>query len=74
MKTINSTTRRRLKRAIALLAIGLWLILMRSIFLGGGGMAEQAPKCLFTTMIVFGILTAAYKGIDLFPGEEQSGE
>ena len=72
MKTINPTIRRWLKRSIALLAIGIWLMLMRTIFLGGGGMAEQAPKCLFTTMIVFGILTAAYKGIDLIPHKEES--
>jgi hypothetical protein len=27
-------------------------------------MADQAPKCIFATLIVFGILTAAYKGLE----------
>ncbi|HFC03304.1 MAG TPA: hypothetical protein ENJ74_00390, partial [Nitratifractor salsuginis] len=54
---------RWLKRSVALAAVGIWMALIIQIFQGGGGMSRQAPKCLFTTMIVFGILTAVYKGI-----------
>ncbi|WP_292658609.1 hypothetical protein [Nitratifractor sp.] len=52
------------KRGVALAAVGIWIALIIHIFQGGGGMNRQAPKCLFTTMIVFGILTAVYKGIE----------
>ncbi len=52
------------KRAIAVTAVLLWLALIVSIFRSGGGMADQAPKCIFTTMIVFGLLTLSYKGIE----------
>ncbi len=53
-----------LKRSVALAAVGIWMALIIHIFQGGGGMSQQAPKCIFTTMIVFGILTAVYKGIE----------
>jgi len=53
-----------LKRGIASMAVFIWLGLIVSIFRSGGTMADQAPKCIFTTMIVFGILTAAYKGLE----------
>jgi hypothetical protein len=52
------------KRGLAAGAVLLWFVLILKIFLSGGGMSAQAPKCIFTTMIVFGLLTAAYKGIE----------
>ncbi|WP_456394050.1 hypothetical protein [Nitratifractor sp.] len=52
------------KRAVAAIAVFVWILLMATIFREGGGMQEQAPKCIFTTMIVFGILTALYKGLE----------
>jgi len=55
-----------LKRGVALAAVGIWFILIVVIFKSGGTMADQAPKCIFSTMIVFGILTALHKGIDLW--------
>jgi len=64
-KESGETSRYRwLKRGVALAAVGIWLALIVRIFQSGGGMSAQAPKCLFTTMIVFGILTAIYKGIE----------
>jgi len=53
-----------LKRLTVIAAVGIWLLLLLSIFRSGGGFSAQAPKCIFTTMIVFGILTAIYKGIE----------
>ena len=44
--------------------VAIWIALMITIFRSGGTFADQAPKCIFTTMIVFGILTAIYKGIE----------
>jgi hypothetical protein len=52
------------KRALTATAVLLWLTLIVSIFRSGGGMADQAPKCIFATMVVFGLLTAAYKGLE----------
>ncbi len=58
------------KRLTASAAVGIWLALMLSIFRSGGGFSAQAPKCIFTTMIVFGILTAIYKGIEQLEREK----
>jgi hypothetical protein len=66
-------TRRYLwiKRGVAVVAIGIWFLLMFNIFTSGETMADQAPKCIFTTMIVFGILTAVYKGLELLERKEE---
>ena len=71
MASMNSTKEsgrtsryRWLKRGVAFAAVAIWTALIIQIFQGGGGMSRQAPKCLFTTMIVFGVLTAVYKGIE----------
>jgi len=53
-----------MKRGAVSVAIFSWTILMAKIFASGGGMQKQAPQCIFTTMIVFGVLTLAYKGIE----------
>ena len=55
---------RWIKRSVAFTAVAVWLALMVTIFKSGGTMADQAPKCIFTTMIVFGMLTAIYRGIE----------
>jgi len=57
-----------IKRVLALLATLIWIILIAKIFQSGGGMSAQAPKCIFTTMIIFGALSAAYKGIERLEG------
>jgi hypothetical protein len=61
-----------LKRGLALSAVAIWALLIINIFAAGGGMSAQAPKCIFTTMIVFGLLTAAYKGIEALEKREGS--
>jgi hypothetical protein len=32
---------------------------------------EQAPYCMASTMLIFGLLTAAYKGLDHWVSEQQ---
>ena len=59
-----------LKRTIAVVAVLIWFLLILKIFASGGGMSAQAPKCIFTTMIIFGLLTAAYKGIETLERKE----
>ena len=53
-----------LKRVIIFAMITLWVVLMAKIFISGGTMDKQLPKCIFTTMISFGILTAVVSYID----------
>ena len=60
-----------LKRVIAIAMTLLWFALIVTIFRSGGTFADQAPKCIFTTMIVFGILTAVYKGIEQLERKSQ---
>jgi hypothetical protein len=75
MKASDSPAKIRwLKRALAAGAILVWFALIVSIFRSGGGMADQAPKCLFSTMIVFGILTLSYKGIEKWEASQREEE
>jgi uncharacterized protein with PQ loop repeat len=53
-----------IKKVIAFCAVGIWLILLFKIFQAGGDMQEQLPKCIFTTIITFSILTLLFKGIE----------
>jgi len=53
-----------IKKVASFLTIGVWIALIFKIFLSGGSMQEQLPKCIFTTMITFGILNAIIKYIE----------
>ena len=53
-----------LKRVIIFIMVTLWAILIYKIFKSGGTFNEQLPKCIFTTMGVFGILIAIVTQID----------
>ena len=53
-----------IKKIASFLAVAIWLILIFKIFQSGGTMQEQFPKCIFTTMITFTILTAIVKYIE----------
>jgi hypothetical protein len=53
-----------LKKIIIFFMVAIWLVLMFNIFKSGGSMNSQLPKCIFTTMITFGILTIIVKAID----------
>ena len=53
-----------IKKIIIFVMVSIWVILMAKIFASGGNMNSQFPKCVFTTMITFGILTALVTFID----------
>jgi len=53
-----------LKSIISFAMVAIWLVLIFTIFKSGGSMQEQLPKCIFTTMVVFGVLTLIVKLID----------
>ena len=52
------------KKVIIFIMVSIWLVLMVKIFKSGGTMNDQLPKCIFTTMITFGILTLIVTAID----------
>jgi len=52
------------KRVLSLIAFGLWIIVIFSIATSSAPFTEQAPYCMGSTMLIFGLLTAAYKGLD----------
>jgi len=52
------------KRVAALLTLILWAAVLYSIFQSGGSFKEQAPQCILSTMLIFGVLTAIYKALE----------
>ncbi len=54
------------KRAAGIATIILWEVILYTIFQSGGSFNDQAPKCMISTMILFGALTAVYKGLELW--------
>ena len=53
-----------LKKAVIIIMISIWVALLFNIFKSGGSLKEQFPKCIFTTMSVFALLTLALKAIE----------
>lgn len=60
------------KRLTASLAIGLWIITLYNIFKNGESFSDQAPLCIFSTMTIFGVLTAIYKGLEYWERSERT--
>lgn len=52
------------KRALGVIAFLLWVSVIFSIATSSAPFIEQAPYCMGSTMLIFGVLTAAYKGLD----------
>jgi hypothetical protein len=52
------------KRFLGLIAFLLWGYVIFSISQSPAPFMEQAPYCMISTMLIFGLLTAAYKGLD----------
>ena len=63
---------RVVKKLSAFLAVSIWIALIIKIFQSGGGFNAQLPKCIFTTMITFGILTAIYRYIEYLEERDSS--
>jgi len=53
-----------LKRVIGFIAVLLWLGIIFKISKSSAPFIEQAPYCMGSTMLIFGLLTAIYKGLD----------
>lgn len=53
-----------LKRALGFSAIGLWMFVIFTIAKSPAPFMEQAPYCMVSTMIIFGVLSMAFKGLE----------
>ena len=53
-----------IKRVLGLIAFILWGVVIFTISQSPAPFMEQAPYCMASTMLIFGLLTVAYKGLD----------
>ncbi|MDQ7084714.1 MAG: hypothetical protein Q9M36_07190 [Sulfurovum sp.] len=61
---------RWLKRLLAFLATVLWIIIIYTISQSPVPFAEQAPYCMMSTMMIFGLLSLSYKGLEYWERSE----
>ncbi len=52
------------KRVTAIIATIVWVMVIYNIFQSGGEFNDQAPQCMFSTMLIFAMLTGVYKGLE----------
>ena len=52
------------KRILGFTAAVLWISIIYKISQMSGPFIEQAPYCMGSTMLIFGLLTASHKGLD----------
>jgi len=53
-----------LKRALGFTAITLWIYIIYTISQSPAPFREQAPYCMVSTMMIFGVLSMAFKGLE----------
>jgi len=53
-----------IKRILGFAAIGLWMYVIYTIARSPAPFMGQVPYCMAGTMLIFGLLTAAHKGLD----------
>lgn len=59
------------KRIVGFLAISFWLSIIYEISQMSAPFMEQAPYCMASTMLIFGLLTALHKGLDYWLMKEK---
>jgi len=55
-----------IKRVLAVLTVIVWIAVILKIASSPAPFLEEAPYCIASTMIIFGLLTAAFKGFELW--------
>ena len=55
-----------LKRVLGLMAVILWLYIIYTLSQSPVPFMEQAPYCMISTIIIFGLLSLVFKGIEYF--------
>lgn len=63
-----------LKRILGITAILLWMYVIYTIARSPAPFMEQAPYCMFSTMLIFGLLTGAFKGLDYWSLQQKKKE
>jgi hypothetical protein len=61
---MKTTTIKTFKFIAAAAAVSVWVAMLREVFAMGGAFIEQAPYCIAGTMLIFGILTGVFKGLE----------
>ena len=55
-----------LKRILGFTAITLWMYVIYTISKSPAPFMEQAPYCMVSTMLIFGLLSMSYKGLEFW--------
>lgn len=63
-KTQQKTLILWFKRLLGFTAIILWVYILYSIAKSPAPFMEQAPYCMGSTMLIFGLLSMVFKGLD----------
>lgn len=53
-----------IKRVVGFIAIGLWMFVIYTIAKSPAPFMEQAPYCMVSTMLIFGLLSMSFKGLE----------
>jgi len=65
-------TIRTIKRITAFIAVAVWTYVIYGFLEDPAPFAELAPYCMGSTMLIFGVLTGIYKGLEYW--EQNAGE
>ena len=60
-----------IKRILGFTAIALWVYIIYNISKSPAPFMEQAPYCMVSTMMIFGLLSAVHKGLDYWGLQDQ---
>ncbi|QOR61749.1 hypothetical protein ACM66Z_10025 [Sulfurovum sp. ST-21] len=60
-----------LKRLLAAAAVGVWVYVMSIFLIEPAPFSELAPYCMGSTMLIFGVLTGIFKGLEYW--EQHAG-
>ncbi len=61
-----------IKRIVGFTAIGLWVVVIYTIAQSPAPFIEQAPYCMVSTMLIFGLLSAVHKGLDYWSLDQKN--
>ena len=60
-----------LKRVFGFIAVGVWIYIIYTIAKSPAPFIEQAPYCMVSTMLIFGLLSAMYKGLEYWESQHK---
>ncbi len=60
-----------LKRIAALVTIGVWLYVISDFLQDPAPFSELVPYCMGSTMLIFGVLTGIFKGLEYWEAQTQ---